>query len=139
LTIIAILSGITTFLIWYMTGQSLDFAMERMVTVIRNLLSSCFRFSSSSGRGKINGIICSKRVTHKNRTAFENSRKITTVVFDKTGTLTIGKFEVSKLSLKNNLDENEIIRLAATLETKIRTSNRNGYYSKSERLIHFYS
>jgi len=27
----------------------------------------------------------------KNRTAFENSRRITTLVFDKTGTLTVGK------------------------------------------------
>ncbi|MDP3665113.1 MAG: HAD-IC family P-type ATPase, partial [Sediminibacterium sp.] len=34
LTIIAILAGIATFLYWYVTGQSLAFAMERMVTVI---------------------------------------------------------------------------------------------------------
>ena len=33
----------------------------------------------------------------KNRTAFENARKITTLVFDKTGTLTEGKFDVSKI------------------------------------------
>src|SRR5438046_8773276 len=33
----------------------------------------------------------------KNRTAFENSRKVTTIVFDKTGTLTVGKFEVSRI------------------------------------------
>src|SRR3954466_12575238 len=53
----------------------------------------------------------------KNRTAFENSRKITTLVFDKTGTLTVGKFEVSKIvSLKNGLTENELIRLSAALE-----------------------
>ena len=55
----------------------------------------------------------------KNRTAFENSRKITTIVFDKTGTLTVGKFEVSKIvSLKKDLTENEIIRLASALEQK---------------------
>jgi hypothetical protein len=55
----------------------------------------------------------------KNRTAFENSRKITTIIFDKTGTLTVGKFEVSKIiSLKKELSENEIIRLASALEQK---------------------
>lgn len=55
----------------------------------------------------------------KNRTAFENARKITTVVFDKTGTLTVGKFEVSKIvSLQKDLTENEIIRLASALEQK---------------------
>ena len=55
----------------------------------------------------------------KNRTAFENARKITTIVFDKTGTLTVGKFEVSKIvSLQKDLNENEIIRLASALEQK---------------------
>jgi len=55
----------------------------------------------------------------KNRTAFENSRKITTIVFDKTGTLTVGKFQVSKIvSLQKGLNENEIIRLASALEQK---------------------
>ena len=34
LTAIAIIAGIGTFLYWYLTGQTLAFAMERMVTVI---------------------------------------------------------------------------------------------------------
>ncbi len=55
----------------------------------------------------------------KNRTAFENARKITTIVFDKTGTLTVGKFEVSKVvSLNKAINENELIRLASALEQK---------------------
>jgi Cu2+-exporting ATPase len=55
----------------------------------------------------------------KNRTAFENSRKITTVVFDKTGTLTEGKFEVSNIvSLQKDLNENGLLRLASALEQK---------------------
>ncbi len=55
----------------------------------------------------------------KNRTAFENARKITTIVFDKTGTLTVGKFEVSKIvSLQKDLSENEIIRFASALELR---------------------
>lgn len=55
----------------------------------------------------------------KNRTAFENARKITTIVFDKTGILTAGKFEVSKIvSLQKDVNENEIIRLASALEQK---------------------
>ena len=38
-------------------------------------------------------------------------------MFDKTGTLTVGKFEVSRIvSLTNDMDEKEIIRLASALE-----------------------
>ena len=45
--------------------------------------------------------------------------KITTIVFDKIGTLTVGKFEVSKIvSLKKELNGNEIIRLTSALEQK---------------------
>jgi Cu2+-exporting ATPase len=53
----------------------------------------------------------------KNRTAFENARRITTLVFDKTGTLTLGKFAVSRIvPLRNEWKENDLIRLAAALE-----------------------
>ena len=59
----------------------------------------------------------------KNRTAFENSRKVTTIVFDKTETLTVGKFEVSKVvSLKKDLSENEFIRPDFGIRTKFGTS-----------------
>ena len=59
----------------------------------------------------------------KNRTAFENSRKITTIVFDKTGTLTIGKFLVTRVqSFNNSFPETKLIELAAALEQNSDTS-----------------
>jgi Cu2+-exporting ATPase len=71
----------------------------------------------------------------KNRTAFENARKITTIVFDKTGTLTVGKFEVSKIvSLKRELNENEIIRLASALEQKSEHPIATGILQKVKAL-----
>lgn len=71
----------------------------------------------------------------KNRNAFENSRKITTVVFDKTGTLTVGKFEVSKVvSLNKNLNENEIIRLASALEQNSEHPIATGILQKGKDL-----
>jgi Cu2+-exporting ATPase len=53
----------------------------------------------------------------RDRTAFENSRKITTVIFDKTGTLTEGSFGASSVqSLDKNYNEKNIIQLAVSLE-----------------------
>ena len=53
----------------------------------------------------------------RNRTAFENARKITTLVFDKTGTLTVGKFEVVRVEVfGQGLSEQDLVRLAAGLE-----------------------
>jgi P-type Cu2+ transporter len=119
LTIIALVSGITTFLYWYLTGQSLAFAMERMVTVIVICCPHALGLAVPLVVAKSTALSAKNGLLIKNRTAFENARKITTIVFDKTGTLTVGKFEVSKIvSLQKDFSENEIIRLASALEQK---------------------
>lgn len=119
LTIIAIVAGIATFLYWYVTGQSLAFAMERMVTVIVICCPHALGLAVPLVVAKSTALSAKNGLLIKNRTAFENARKITTIVFDKTGTLTAGKFEVSKIvSLQSGLSENEIIRLASALEQK---------------------
>ena len=119
LTIIALLAGVTTFLYWYLTGQPLAFAMERMVTVIVICCPHALGLAVPLVVAKSTAISAKHGLLIKNRTAFENARKITTIVFDKTGTLTVGKFEVSKIvSLQKEFSENELIRLASALEQK---------------------
>ncbi|MEO6151326.1 MAG: heavy metal translocating P-type ATPase, partial [Mucilaginibacter sp.] len=119
LTAIALITGISTFLFWYLTGHPLAFAMERMVTVIVICCPHALGLAIPLLVAKSTALSAKNGLLIKNRTAFENSRKITTVVFDKTGTLTIGKFEVSKVvSLKKDLKEADIIRLASALEQK---------------------
>ena len=117
LTVIALVSGIATFLYWYLTGQTLAFAMERMVTVIVICCPHALGLAVPLVVAKSTALSAKNGLLIKNRTAFENSRKITTIVFDKTGTLTVGKFQVSKIvSIQKGLPENEIIRLASALE-----------------------
>nr|MBA2407056.1 heavy metal translocating P-type ATPase [Chitinophagales bacterium] len=119
LTVIAIVAGVATFLYWYFTGQPLAFAMERMVTVIVICCPHALGLAVPLVVAKSTALSAKNGLLIKNRTAFENARKITTIVFDKTGTLTVGKFEVSKIvSLQKDLTENEIIRLASALEQK---------------------
>ncbi len=119
LTVIALVTGIGTFLYWYLTGQTLAFAMERMVTVIVICCPHALGLAVPLVVAKSTALSAKHGLLIKNRTAFENARKITTIVFDKTGTLTVGKFEVSKVvSLNKDIKENEIIRLASALEQK---------------------
>lgn len=117
LTIVAIVAGTGTFAAWMVMGKSLDFALERMVTV---MVISCphalglaiplvvaISTAVSAGRGLL----------IRNRTAFENARKITALVFDKTGTLTEGKFGVSRFeSLTDELTAEDVLSYAASLE-----------------------
>lgn len=117
LTGIAILAGVATFIYWYVDGKTLAFAIERMVTVIVICCPHALGLAVPLVVAKSTALSAKNGLLIKNRTAFENSRKITTLVFDKTGTLTIGKFEVSKVvSLQNGLSENELIRMASALE-----------------------
>ncbi|MEO8950173.1 MAG: copper-translocating P-type ATPase [Mucilaginibacter sp.] len=119
LTVIALVTGIGTFLYWYLTGQTLAFAMERMVTVIVICCPHALGLAVPLVVAKSTALSAKHGLLIKNRTAFESARKITTIVFDKTGTLTVGKFEVSKVvSLNKEVKENELIRLASALEQK---------------------
>lgn len=71
----------------------------------------------------------------RNRTAFENSRRIDTVVFDKTGTLTIGKFGVIRiLSLDNKYNEAKIIQLAASVERDSEHPIAKGIINKAKEM-----
>jgi Cu2+-exporting ATPase len=116
LTIIAIVAGIITFASWFAYGKDLAFCIERMVTVIVICCPHALGLAVPLVVAKSTALSAKNGLLIKNRTAFENSRKITTLVFDKTGTLTVGKFEVSTISALDDLTEKELIRFASALE-----------------------
>ena len=135
LTIIAIVAGISTFLFWFLNGQTLAFALERMITVVVICCPHALGLAVPLVVAKSTAISAKNGLLIKNRIAFENSRKITTVVFDKTGTLTVGKFEVSKIvSLKSDLFEDEIIRMASALEQQSEHPIATGILLKAKDL-----
>ena len=96
LTIISIVVGVATFITWYV-DHDLAFALERMVTV---MVTSC-PHALGVAIPLVVAISTTASATHglliRNRTAFENTRKLTTIIFDKTGTLTKGSHEVQKV------------------------------------------
>ncbi|SNX61040.1 Cu+-exporting ATPase [Nitrosomonas ureae] len=62
------------------------------------------------GRGATEGVLI------KNAEALERMEKVDTIVIDKTGTLTEGRPRVTAIRAAGNIDENELLRLAASLE-----------------------
>lgn len=135
LTIIALLAGVSTFFYWYFTGLPLAFAIERMVTVIIICCPHALGLAVPLVVAKSTALSAQNGLLIKNRTAFENSRKITTVVFDKTGTLTVGKFEISKIVvLEPGIDETELIRLASTIEQNSEHPIATGILQKAKEL-----
>ena len=135
LTLIAIVAGVATFIVWFYTGRDIAFAVERMVTVIVICCPHALGLAVPLVVAKSTALSAKNGLLIKNRTAFENSRKITTLVFDKTGTLTVGKFEVAKIvSLASDIGEKEIIRIAAALEQNSEHPIATGIIQKAKEL-----
>ena len=114
---IALGAGIATLIVWLSLGKEFDYALERMVTV---MIISC-PHALGLAVPLVVAISTSVSAKHglliRNRTAFENARKITTIIFDKTGTLTKGEFGVTRYeAVTDSLNANELLRIAASLE-----------------------
>jgi len=135
LTVIAMVAGLSAFLYWDLSGESLSFAMARMVTVMVICCPHALGLAVPLVVARSTALSAKHGLLIKDRTAFENSRKITVVVFDKTGTLTEGKFGVSKVvALQKELDEKEVVRLAAALEQRSEHPIATGILQKAKEL-----
>ncbi|MEQ1675868.1 MAG: copper-translocating P-type ATPase [Chitinophagaceae bacterium] len=135
LTTIAIVAGVATFLAWYLSGSNLAFAIERMVTVIVICCPHALGLAVPLVVAKSTALSAKHGLLIKNRTAFENARKITTLVFDKTGTLTVGKFEVSKITpVASGLSENDLLKYASALEQNSEHPIATGIIQKAKEL-----
>ncbi len=112
---LALSAGTITFFVWMSIGKDISFAVERAVTVI---IISCphalglampLVTAVSTSIGAKSGLLI------RDRSAFENARKINSVVFDKTGTLTEGEFGITDLvAIKR--PEDELLAIAYSVE-----------------------
>lgn len=120
LTVIALVSGGITLVTWLtIKEQSIAFALERAVTVMVTACPHALGLAIPLVVSVSTSLAAQSGLLIKNRTAFENARKVQAVVFDKTGTLTLGKFGVTNvLSFTSELTEKEIVLLAASLEAQ---------------------
>lgn len=135
LTLIALASGIATFLYWYIDGKDLAFAIERMVTVIVICCPHALGLAVPLVVAKSTALSAQHGLLIKNRTAFEDARKITTLVFDKTGTLTVGKFQVVRYQpLNSQYSADDILRLAAAIEKGSEHPIASGILQKAKDL-----
>ncbi|MGO1712448.1 MAG: heavy metal translocating P-type ATPase [Senegalia sp. (in: firmicutes)] len=135
LTIIALTVGFTTLVVWYSITGDFTFAIARMATVMVITcphalgLATPLVVATSTAQSAKNGLLI------RNRTQFENSRKIDTLVFDKTGTLTRGEFGVNFIEVfDDEYTEEKVIRMAATLENNSEHPIATGIMDKLEEM-----
>ncbi len=120
LTVVALGGGVLTFISWFViAGFAISFAMERMVTVMVMACPHALGLAVPLVAAVSTAISAKKGLLIRNRTSFEQARKIQAVIFDKTGTLTRGQFGVTDtIVFKDDYSPEEILNYAAAVESR---------------------
>jgi Cu2+-exporting ATPase len=116
LTIIALSAGAITLAAWLVAGRPFDFSLERMVTVMVITCPHALGLAIPLVVAVSTSMSAQSGLLIRDRSAFERSRELDAIVFDKTGTLTEGRFGVTDVVSLSDRDEDEILRLAASVE-----------------------
>jgi len=115
---IVMLVAIATFIVWSIYGPTPAMAYA-LINAVAVLIIACpcalglatpMSIMTATGKGATVGVL------FKDAEAIEVMRKVHTLVVDKTGTLTEGKPRLVQVSQVADVPEQELLRIAATLE-----------------------
>ncbi|MCF7890103.1 copper-translocating P-type ATPase [Candidatus Bipolaricaulota bacterium] len=132
LTMISLSVGTVTLLTWLFLGEAFAFSLERMVTV---MVITCphalglaipLVVAVSTALSAKNGLLV------RDRSAFERTRNVDAVIFDKTGTLTKGEFGVTDVISLENYSREDLLRSAASLESRSEHPIARGIVDRAE-------
>jgi Cu+-exporting ATPase len=113
-----VLAAVIAFIVWSVYGPEPKLG-HALVSAVAVLIIACpcalglatpMSIMVGTGRGATAGVLV------RNAEALEQLQKIDTLVVDKTGTLTEGKPKVTFMRVTNGFAEDEILRLAGSLE-----------------------
>lgn len=113
-----VLIAVITFIVWSIWGPEPRMAYG-LVNAVAVLIIACpcalglatpMSIMVATGRAALNGVL------FKNAEAIEVMRQVDTLVVDKTGTLTEGKPKLQSVVTNAGIDEQTLLRLAASLE-----------------------
>lgn len=129
-----IVLALITFGVWYfILGSTLSFALMAFTAVIVIACPCALGLATptaimvGTGKGAEHGILV------KGGEPLEAANKINAIIFDKTGTITKGKPEVTDIESFREMDENEILSIAGSLEKQSEHPLAEAIYKEAEK------
>jgi len=110
--------AVVTFLVWFLCGQSVGYALARAISVLVISCPCALGLATPVAIMVGNGLGARHGILFKTAAALEETGKIATVALDKTGTITRGEPKVTDMIPFSGCSENELLSYAYALEKK---------------------
>ena len=117
-TPVVIIASIVGFVIWYDVGPAPAFAYATIVAVTTLIIACPCALGMATPMALTTGVglAAGQGILIRSGDALQATRKLDTIVLDKTGTVTQGKPTVTDIVAATDVDETELLALAAAAE-----------------------
>ena len=110
--------AVITIAIWLMAGQSIGFALARGISVLVISCPCALGLATPVAIMVGNGVGAKNGIMFKTAVSLEETGKAQIVVLDKTGTITNGEPKVTDIITADNIENDELLKMAVSLEAK---------------------
>ena len=110
--------AIITLIVWLIIGRQFSYSLARAISVLVISCPCALGLATPVAIMVGNGLGARNGVLFKNAVSLENAGKIQIAVLDKTGTVTSGKPVVTDIICADGFSEDEILKIAYSLEAK---------------------
>jgi Cu2+-exporting ATPase len=117
LVILAVGAGLLTFLVWYfVVGAPIALALTFAISAVVIACPDALGLATPTAVAVGTGVAAKHNILIKDAATLEGVSRTSAIVLDKTGTLTEGKPALTDIVANGALDEEELLRLAASAE-----------------------
>ena len=110
--------ALVTAIVWLLLGKDIGFALARGISVLVISCPCALGLATPVAIMVGNGVGAKQGVLFKTAAALEETGRIDIVALDKTGTITAGEPKLTDLLPAEGVAEEELLRLAASLESR---------------------